>query len=103
MDTEFIKFLIGGGLAILLTAVGKFVYDLINGRVIKEDSAVAQWKGIAEARLQEIKGLKTELVAYKRAYAKVWHAYTVGPPPGIITFPFIPDDTFAEDEDEANN
>lgn len=99
MDTEFIKFLIGGGLAILLTAVGKFVYDLINGRVIKEDSAVAQWKGIAEARLQEIKSLKTELIAYKRAYAKVWHAYTVGPPPGIITFPFIPDDTFANDED----
>ena len=55
MDAELIKFFLGGGVAILLGAVGKFIYDLIQGRVIKEDSAVAQWRGIAEARLQEIR------------------------------------------------
>lgn len=61
MDAEIIKFIIGGGLTVLVGAVGKFIYDLIQGRVIKEDSAVAQWKGIAESRLQEIRELRREL------------------------------------------
>lgn len=99
MDAEIIKFIIGGGLTVLVGAVGKFIYDLIQGRVIKEDSAVAQWKGIAEARLQEIKDLKKELKSYKAAYAAVWHAYSVGPPPGVIKFPFIPNDD-SHDEDQ---
>lgn len=92
MDAELIKFFLGGGVAILLGAIGKFIYDIIQGPVIKEDSAVAQGKGIAEARLQELQSLKKELRAYKSAYAKVWHAYSVGPPAGVLKFPFIPDD-----------
>lgn len=90
MDAELIKFFLGGGVAILLGAVGKFIYDLIQGRVIKEDSAVAQWKGIAEARLQEIRELKSELQWYRGFYPRLWHAYQRLPPDDKEKFPVVP-------------
>ena len=90
MDAELIKFFLGGGVAILLGAIGKFIYDLIQGRVIKEDSAVAQWKGIAEARLQEIRELKSELQWYRGFYPRLWHAYQRLPPDDKEKFPTVP-------------
>lgn len=90
MDAELIKFIIGGGLAILIGAVGKFIYDIVQGRVIKEDSAVAQWKGIAEARLQEIKDLKSELGWYRGVYPRLWHAYERLEPREKEKFPTVP-------------
>lgn len=90
MDAELIKFFLGGGVAILLGAIGKFIYDIIQGRVIKEDSAVAQWKGIAEARLQEIREMKTELGWYRSFYPRLWHAYRELPPDDKEKFPTVP-------------
>lgn len=90
MDAELIKFFLGGGVAILLGAVGKFIYDLIQGRVIKEDSAVAQWKGIAEARLQEIRELKSELQWYRGVYPRLWYAYERLEPREKEKFPVVP-------------
>lgn len=90
MDAELIKFFLGGGVAILLGAIGKFIYDIIQGRVIKEDSAVAQWKGIAEARLQEIRDLRRELTWYRDFYPRLWHAYRALPPDEKERFPVVP-------------
>lgn len=90
MDAELIKFFLGGGVAILLGAIGKFIYDIVQGRVIKEDSAVAQWKGIAEARLQEIKDLKSELGWYRGVYPRLWHAYERLEPREKEKFPTVP-------------
>lgn len=90
MDAEIIKFIIGGGLTVLVGAVGKFIYDLIQGRVIKEDSAVAQWKGIAESRLQEIHELRRELGWYRGVYPRLWHAYERLEPPDKEKFPTVP-------------
>lgn len=90
MDSEIMKFILGGGGVALLAAFGKLAYDWIQGRVMKEESAVAQWQGIARSRLDEIHRLRAELDAYKRSYSAIWRAYTLGPPPGSIHFPFIP-------------
>lgn len=90
MDTELIKFIIGGGLAVLIGAIGKFIYDFIQGRVIKEDSAVSQWKGIAESRLQEIRELRRELTWYRDFYPRLWHAYQRLPPDEKERFPTVP-------------
>lgn len=90
MDSEIMKFILGGGGVALLAAVGKLTYDWIHGRVMKEESAVAQWQGIARSRLDEIHRLRAELDAYKRSYSAIWRAYTIGPPPGTQHFPFIP-------------
>lgn len=90
MDAELIKFFLGGGVAILLGAVGKFIYDIIQGRVIKEDSAVAQWKGIAEARLQEIRELRRELTWYSGVYPQLWYAYERLEPREKEKFPVVP-------------
>lgn len=90
MDAELIKFFLGGGVAILLGAVGKFIYDLIQGRVIKEDSAVAQWKGIAGSRLEEIRELRRELNWYRTYYPRLWHAYRLLPPDEKEQFPNVP-------------
>ena len=90
MDAELIKFFLGGGVAILLGAIGKFIYDIIQGRVIKEDSAVAQWKGIAEARLQEIRELRRELTWSRGVYPRLWHAYERLEPREKEKFPVVP-------------
>lgn len=90
MDAELIKFIIGGGLAILIGAVGKFIYDFVQGRVIKEDSAVAQWKSIAEARLQEIRELRRELTWYGGVYPRLWYAYERLEPREKEKFPVVP-------------
>lgn len=90
MDSDIMKLIIGLGGIALSGGVGKLVYDWIHGRVMKEESAVAQWQGIARSRLDEIQKLKAELDAYKKAYSAIWRAYTIGPPPGTQHFPFIP-------------
>lgn len=90
MDAEIWKWILGAGGVLLSGGLGKFVYDLRQGRVIKEESAVTTWQGIASSRLAEIHSLKRELAWYKSEHAKLWRAYSVGPPPGAKSFPFHP-------------
>ena len=90
MDAELIRIVLGGGIAVIIGAIGKFIYDLRSGRVIKEDSAVAQWKGIAGSRLEEIRELIRELTWYRTYYPRLWHAYRLLPPDEKEQFPNVP-------------
>lgn len=90
MDSEIMKFILGGGGVALLAAVGKLTYDWIHGRVMKEESAVAQWQGIARSRLDEIHKLKARVAWFEGNYALLWLAYERLPPAEKQSFPFSP-------------
>lgn len=90
MDSEIMKFILGGGGVALLAAVGKLAYDWIQGRVMKEESAVAQWQAIARSRLDEIHRQKARLTWFEANYALLWLAYERLPPADKQSFPFAP-------------
>lgn len=90
MDSEIMKLILGGGGVALLGAFGKLAYDWIQGRVMKEESAVAQWQGIARSRLDEIHRLKARLSWFEPNYALLWLAYSRLPPDDKPSFPFAP-------------
>lgn len=93
MDAEVWKWVLGAGGVVLSGGLGKFIFDLRNGRVIKEQSAVSTWKDIANARQQEIDRLKRENAWFRRSYASLWRTWMLGPPPGDPSkFPFEPPD-----------
>ena len=90
MDAEIMKLMLGGGGVAILGAFGKLAYDWIHGRVMKEESAVAQWQGIARSRLDEIHRLKTTVLWFEANYALLWLAYERLPPADKKAFPFAP-------------
>lgn len=90
MDSDIMKLIIGLGGIALSGGVGKLVYDWIHGRVMKEESAVTQWQGIARSRLDEIHKLKARLAWFETHYALLWLAYSRLPPPDKEAFPFAP-------------
>lgn len=90
MDPEIWKWLLGLGGIVLSGGVGKLIYDLRSGHVIKEESAIASWQAIAQSRLEEIERMNRRLAWYESNYAALWYAYSVGPPPGPERFPFAP-------------
>lgn len=100
MTTEIMKFILGGGGVALLAALGKLGYDWLQGRVMREESAVTQWQGIARSRLEEIHRKDAELNAYKAAYAALWRAYAVLPPLDKPEFPVVPVWVRREEEEE---
>ena len=97
---EIMTFILSGGGVALLGAFGKLAYDWVQGRVMREESAVTQWQGIARTRLEEIYRKDAELNAYKAAYAALWRAYVVLPPLDKPEFPVTPDWARPEGEDE---
>ena len=100
MDSEIMKLILGGGGVALLGALGKLAYDWIQGRVMKEESAVAQWQGIARSRLDEIHRQKARLAWFEANYALLWLAYERLPPKEKQSFPFsppLPPDEFADE------
>ena len=97
---EIMTFILSGGGVALLGAFGKLAYDWVQGRVMREESAVTQWQGIARTRLEEIHRKDAELNAYKAAYAALWRAYVVLPPLDKPEFPVTPDWARPEGEDE---
>lgn len=90
MDSEVMKLILGGGGVTLLAAFGKLAYDWVQGRVMKEESAVTQWQGIARSRLDEIHRMKVRLAWFEANYALLWLAYSRLPPPDKEAFPFSP-------------
>lgn len=84
------KFILGGGGVALLAALGKLAYDWVQGRVMKEESAVTQWQGIARSRLEEIHRLRARLAWFEANYAVLWLAYERLPPPEKPGYPFAP-------------
>ena len=102
MTTEIMKFILGGGGVALLAALGKLGYDWLHGRVMREESAVTQWQGIARSRLEEINRLRTRLTWFEANYALLWVAYARLPPDDKPSFPFapppLPDDVENESE-----
>ena len=97
---EIMTFILSGGGVALLGAMGKLAYDWIQGRVMREESAVTQWQGIARSRLEEIHRKDAELNAYKAAYAALWRAYAVLPPLDKPEFPVVPVWVRREEEEE---
>lgn len=88
--SEVMKFILGTGGVALLGALGKLAYDWVQGRVMKEESAVAQWQGIARSRLDEIHRKDARLVWFEANYALLWLAYERLPPKEKQSFPFSP-------------
>lgn len=100
MTSDIMKFILSGGGVALLAAFGKLAYDWIQGRVMREESAVTQWQGIARSRLEEIHRKDAELNAYKAAYSALWRAYVVLPPLDKQDFPVVPKWARTDNEEE---
>lgn len=90
MTSDIMKFILSGGGVALLAAFGKLAYDWIQGRVMREESAVTQWQGIARSRLDEIHRLKARLSWFESSYALLWLEYERLPPSTKKSFPFAP-------------
>jgi len=88
----------GGGITALATKLWQIVKEHGQGKLDKEDTAIARWQQIAEKAEEdaakdkaedeaEIAQLKIELSWYRVHYGKLWAAYAVGPPPRFDDFP----------------
>ena len=99
---EIMTFILSGGGVALLGAMGKLAYDWVQGRVMREESAVTQWQGIARTRLEEIHRKDARLKWFEANYALLWLAYSRLPPEDKPSFPFAPPPPPPDDAGDEN-
>ena len=99
---EIMTFILSGGGVALLGAFGKLAYDWVQGRVMREESAVTQWQGIAQTRLEEIHRKDARLKWFETHYALLWLAYSQLEHEGKKAFPFAPPPPPDDGEEKTN-
>ena len=112
---SLITFLLGGGGVLIFRGLWDVLKERRAGKLANEGTTIGMYRHIAdreEARRKEAEAEAREakedanrriaaandradraeqtLALYRGAYASIWRAYTIGPPPGKHKFPFEP-------------
>lgn len=74
----------------IIAVVWNIIKESKAGKLINEETSIGQMRYLKDEAEKKQQKLERQLVAYKQAYADIWRAYTIGPPPGELNFPFIP-------------